>query len=44
VGLLLRANPDLELISSVGAVLMMLGYIRTGDQHLAGWHRGLTMN
>ncbi len=30
VGLLLLNNPDLELISSVGAVLMMLGYIPLG--------------
>lgn len=30
VGLLLLNNPDIELISSVGAVLMMLGYIPLG--------------
>jgi hypothetical protein len=30
VGLLLLNNPDIELISSIGAVLMMLGYIPLG--------------
>ncbi len=30
VGLLLLNNPDIEMISSVGAVLMMLGYIPLG--------------
>lgn len=34
VGLLLLNNPDLELISSVGAVLMMLGYLPLGIQVL----------
>lgn len=34
VGLLLLNNPDIELISSVGAVLMMLGYLPLGIQIL----------
>ena len=34
VGLLLLNNPDIEIISSVGAVLMMLGYIPLGIKTL----------
>lgn len=34
VGLLLLNNPDIEIISSVGAALMMLGYIPLGIQIL----------
>ena len=34
VGLLLLANPDIELISSVGAALMCIGYIPWGVKEL----------
>jgi hypothetical protein len=34
VGLLLLNNPDIEIISSIGAVLMMLGYIPLGIKTL----------
>ena len=34
MGLLLLNNPDIEIISSLGAVLMMLGYIPLGIKTL----------
>lgn len=34
MGLLLLNNPDIEIISAVGAVLMMLGYIPLGIKTL----------
>ena len=34
IGLLLLANPDIELISSVGSALMCIGYIPWGIQEL----------
>lgn len=36
VGLLLLINPDIEIISTVGAVLMCIGYIPLGIQELRG--------
>ena len=34
MGLLLLNNPDIEIISAVGAVLMMLGYLPLGIKTL----------
>jgi len=34
VGLLLLANPDIELISSIGSALMCIGYIPWGIKEL----------
>jgi hypothetical protein len=36
VGLLLLANPDIEIISSAGAILMCIGFIPIGIQELKG--------
>jgi hypothetical protein len=36
VGLLLLINPDIEIISAVGAVLMCIGYIPLGVRELRG--------
>ena len=36
VGLLLLINPDIEIISTVGAVLMCIGYIPLGIRELRG--------
>ena len=36
VGLLLLINPDIEIISSVGAVMMCMGYIPLGLRELRG--------
>ena len=34
VGLLLLANPDIELISSIGSALMCIGYVPWGIKEL----------
>ena len=36
IGLLLLANPDIEIISSVGAILMCIGFIPIGIRELRG--------